>query len=237
MAEPAVHFSMPRLRRAWLREMGIEALWPSGAAPTSAPANAVRQPPVPAQADDIAVARDIAAAPVEPPVINEITVERSAHPAPPPVQTAQVGVLLCRLYQAADNGVPYTWLVLADANELAASDSGPAVFLDNMMRAAQLDVRGATASLAVVRDNGRLACQPGLAAAFSQDRQPGAVVLVGRLARHALGLRSRLGELATLDWNGQSIPAMALPALSDVTALAGKPAVWRALRALAAAQP
>jgi len=256
---------MPRLRRAWLQEIGIETMWPGPSVKTPPGASALSgsTPIKPAVADAMSPAERTAAEPASqaahvapvlqdlqapipaaksesapapalsvPAVPAHVAEPSPADGAPAPSQAVASAApvapgLLLRTY--ADVAGKRRWLVVVDANDFWGPQAGPSVFLQSLMRAMQLQPEAEVALPADVDTSTALArhVPPGAGA-------PGAVLVLGRAARRALLLRERIGSIGQRDLGQGPVPAMALPAASDITAgAAGKAYVWRALWALA----
>ena len=251
MAEPTARVALPRLRAAWLREMGVEVLWPVPARPVQSRGLAQAMPgtdDMPAagtSTDALPGAR--VAAPGESPPLSALqpavrTTVGSAHN-----QSAQAAArvdagrqdstatLQIHMYADAQHSATGRWAMVTDAAELHVCRLGPAAFLAALMHAI---LPGAQASIVAVpiadeQAVGWLTANESFSALAAQGCR---IILVGAAARRAAGMPTRLGEIGRLNASGVQLPAVALPALNDLTASpAGKAEVWRALRALAAA--
>lgn len=252
MAEEAARrVALPRLRAAWLRELGVEVLWPVGLQPLRQP-----DPLVEPNGQDMSEADDessvVATAVSAPPQLrSESESEFESGPMlehgvlSSPDDAAGVAVerveassheglamLQCRLYASEASPGQARWIVVTDAAELHASREGPAKFLDALMRAV---IPGGQASIAAIpvpeaEAIGWLAADE----AFARLAMPGTrLILIGIAARRAAGMATRLGEIGRLQVGAAQLPAVALPLLSDLTASqVGKADAWRVLRAL-----
>lgn len=249
MAEDAVRrVAMPRLRAAWLREMGVEILWPVAARPLPRPALQAGEgrstlaeagdgsSPDSASSDGMALLQPHPASgdpmPEEgrPPAIVEAASQaiegNEALPHDNPL------TLQCRLYAGEARPEGARWVVVADAVELHASREGPARFLDAMIRAVLPGAQVSTASIPVADEMavGWLGADD----VFVRLALPGVrLVLIGTAARRAAGMPTRLGELGWFQAGATRLPAVALPLPNDLTASpTGKADAWRVLRAL-----
>lgn len=258
MAEEATRrVALPRLRAAWLRELGVEVLWPVGLRPLRQPEDQAEpnEQHMPGVDDTSSVVATAATAlpPLQSESESEVESEAMLEHGVLSSRNEDAGVaveraeassheglakLQCRLYAGEASSGQARWMVVTDAAELHASREGPARFLDALMRAA---IHGGQASNAAIpvpdaEAVGWLAADE----AFARLAMPGTrLILIGIAARRAAGMATRLGEIGRLQIGAAQLPAVALPLLSDLTASqTGKADAWRVLRALdSAADP
>src|SRR5690606_2725551 len=111
--------------------------------------------------------------------------------ATPPARAETVtSSLQLRTYVGKDAGAG-RWLVVVDANDFADPQAGASAFLQNLMRAMQLQAE-AVAALPLDGD------EPAMLAGHVPPGHmpPQAVLALGRTARRALVLRARIGNIA-----------------------------------------
>lgn len=251
--EGARRVALPRLRAAWLRELGVEVLWPVGLQPLRQPDPQVEpseQDMSGVEDESSVVATAVTASPQlrsgsesEAEFDSEAMLEHGVLSAPEEdvgvaVERAEapshegLATLQCRLYSDEASPGKARWMVVTDAAELHASREGPARFLDALMRAAIPGGQASAASIPVpdAEAIGWLVADE----AFARLATPGTrLILIGIAARRAAGMATRLGEIGRLQTGAAQLPAVALPLLSDLTASqAGKADAWRVLRAL-----
>lgn len=251
MAEAPARMALPRLRAAWLREMGVEILWPASARPVSSPVSpsvpedegmhrieasavtlpadpsleALSQSPLPAT--DLMPGQDVA------PTVRE-GAGRVAEPIDAIWQDG-TAMLQCRVYAGDAPSAGGRWIVVADAAELQASREGPVRFVDALVQAVAPGARGSATAIPAQQESavGWLADDGDFARLATEGAR---LILIGIAARRAAGMPTRLGEIGRLQVGARQLPAVALPLLSDLTASpTGKAEAWRVLRALASA--
>lgn len=242
MAEGAARVVSPRLRAAWLREMGVEVLWPVGARPL--------RPPLPQHEPQDGEASDTDASPgslASPAAVGTALQPQAARDdvpsglddavsraegrfeAPP---AENLAMLACRLYASEASSGGARWMIVSDAAELHASREGPARFLDALIHAVMPEVKASSISIPIANEDavGWLAGDVAFAPHVTEGLR---LILIGAAARRAAGMATRLGEIGRLQAGSMSLPAVALPLLNDLTASpTGKADAWRVLRAL-----
>lgn len=245
MAEDAARVALPRLRAAWLREMGVEVLWPTDTRSLRSPASGAEPqdaqvPGTDGSPDPVAVPATVVATRSPQATRNALPV---LHDMPSRIEDASPAegrvvalsenpaMLACRLYIAeASSGVQ--WMVVSDAVELHASREGPARFLDALIHAVMPGAKASILSIPV-RDEQAVGWLAGDEALASLATDGLRLILIGTTARRAAGMPTRLGEIGRLQAGPVSLPAVALPLLNDLTASpTGKADAWRVLRAL-----
>lgn len=221
--------ALPALRRAWLRELGVEHVWatPGGALAGGPLAARAAAPAAPvADAGPAAVSAAVGGGVDTPPdagtgpdgAVARQDVPTSSAPAGVPVDAAASTVAAGRglaatrwLAWQADAPGQSAWMILARAEDAGAPEAQR--FLATLMRAA-----GRTLTPLASQRRGA-------------DAPPAAVVAVGAAARTALGC-SALEWMAVGEGSlrGAPVRVLALPPLADVTAAAEcKAPAWRGL--------
>lgn len=251
MAERTTRVALPRLRAAWLREMGVEVLWPVGARPLRPPVPQDGRQDSPASdtdaLQDAVPAPDLAGVALQRPATRDDAVpgrhDMPSHPETDGrtegrIETPAAGnlaMLTCRLYAGEASFGCVRWMVVSDAAELHASREGPARFLDALIHAVMPGAQPSILSIPIVNEEaiGWLADDAAFAPLATEGLR---LVLIGTAARRAAGMPTRLGEIGRLQAGSMPLPAVALPLLSDLTASpTGKADAWRVLCALASA--
>jgi hypothetical protein len=251
MAE-AARVALPRLRAAWLREMGVEILWPTtsrplsssvspsglqeegmpevdalpGAPPADTTAAAVTRPPLSTTTTGPIPGEDV-------PLSPDKGAARASGPLEATGQNAGTARLQCRVYAGDVSFAGARWMVVADAAELHASREGPVRFVDALMQAVMPKAKASITFIPVPEEDavGWLAGDEDFARLAAGGAR---LILIGMAVRRAAGMPTRLGEIGRLPVGAAQATAVALPLPSDLTASpTGKAEAWRVLRALA----